>query len=271
MEPETRYAKSGGLRIAYQVIGAGPDLVMVPGLTSHLEVQWRDPGYRRFVRSLSSFCRLVRFDKPGTGLSDPVAGPPTLAPAAPVSYPSGARTPAELVPSGITERVDNCGQALHRKRRVPSRGDLYLSPMAHVTPRGPWPDDLIHWSKPVRTDVCSMFARMLRYAPAASGIRSATRMRATGQNGSSRHVLVLFVSSSTRINEQTSGLLIRGFGVRVPGGAPMWSSRFGLFPLERDSQVRYEEGRGPSRPDHGAVTPEADGLAVGRVEGTFPA
>jgi hypothetical protein len=49
MEPETRYAKSGDLRIAYQVTGAGPDLVMVPGLTSHLEIQWRDPGYRRFV------------------------------------------------------------------------------------------------------------------------------------------------------------------------------------------------------------------------------
>ena len=78
MEPETQYAKSGGLRIAYQVTGEGPDLVMVPGLTSHLEIQWRDPSYRRFVRSLSSFCRLVRFDKRGTGLSDPVAEPPTL-------------------------------------------------------------------------------------------------------------------------------------------------------------------------------------------------
>jgi pimeloyl-ACP methyl ester carboxylesterase/DNA-binding CsgD family transcriptional regulator len=78
MEPETHYAKSGALRIAYQVTGEGPDLVMVPGLTSHLEIQWRDPSYRRFVRSLSSFCRLVRFDKPGTGLSDPVANPPTL-------------------------------------------------------------------------------------------------------------------------------------------------------------------------------------------------
>ncbi len=76
MEPETHYAKSGGLRIAYQVIGEGPDLVMVPGLTSHLEIQWRDPGYRRFVRSLSSFCRLVRFDKRGTGQSDPVTEPP---------------------------------------------------------------------------------------------------------------------------------------------------------------------------------------------------
>ncbi len=71
MEPETYYARSGGLRIAYQVTGEGPDLVMVPGLTSHLEIQWRDLKYRRFVRSLSSFCRLVRFDKPGTGLSDP--------------------------------------------------------------------------------------------------------------------------------------------------------------------------------------------------------
>jgi pimeloyl-ACP methyl ester carboxylesterase/DNA-binding CsgD family transcriptional regulator len=78
MEPETRYAKSGGLRIAYQVTGAGPDLVMVPGLTSHLDIQWRDQGYRRFVRSLSSCCRLVRYDKPGTGLSDPVSEPSTL-------------------------------------------------------------------------------------------------------------------------------------------------------------------------------------------------
>jgi pimeloyl-ACP methyl ester carboxylesterase/DNA-binding CsgD family transcriptional regulator len=78
VEPETNYAKSGHLRIAYQVTGEGPDLVMVPGLTSHLEIQWRDPGYRRFVRTVSSFCRLVRFDKSGTGLSDPVAEPPTL-------------------------------------------------------------------------------------------------------------------------------------------------------------------------------------------------
>jgi pimeloyl-ACP methyl ester carboxylesterase/DNA-binding CsgD family transcriptional regulator len=78
MEPETHYAESGDLRIAYQVMGEGPDLVMVPGLTSHLEIQWRDLSYRRFVRSLSSCCRLVRFDKRGTGLSDPVAEPPTL-------------------------------------------------------------------------------------------------------------------------------------------------------------------------------------------------
>jgi hypothetical protein len=75
------------------------------------------------------------------------------------------------------------------------------------------------WSRPIRFDVCSMFARMPRYGPAPPGIRSATRMRATGQNGSSRHVLALHDSSSRRINEHSSGLLIRGFGVQVPGGA----------------------------------------------------
>jgi hypothetical protein len=66
-----------------------------------------------------------------------------------------------------------------------------------------------------------MFARMPRYALAASGIRRAPRIPATGQNGSSRHVQALFDSSSRRINEQSSGLLIRGFGVQVPGGAPV--------------------------------------------------
>lgn len=78
MEPETLYARSGDVRIAYQVMGAGPDLVVVPGLTSHLEIQWRDLSYRRFMRSLSSFCRVIRFDKRGTGLSDPVPEPPSL-------------------------------------------------------------------------------------------------------------------------------------------------------------------------------------------------
>jgi hypothetical protein len=82
------------------------------------------------------------------------------------------------------------------------------------TPR-PW------WSRPVHADACSMFARMPRDGPAPPGIRSAARMRATGQNGSSRHVLALFDSSSRRIIELSSGLLIRGFGVQVPGVVPV--------------------------------------------------
>ena len=77
MEPETHYAKSGDLRIAYQAMGEGPDLVMVPGLTSHLEIQWRDPGYRRFVRSLSSF--------------GPLRGLTSAAPGCSTWWPSGRR------------------------------------------------------------------------------------------------------------------------------------------------------------------------------------
>jgi pimeloyl-ACP methyl ester carboxylesterase/DNA-binding CsgD family transcriptional regulator len=53
-------------------------LVLVPGLTSHLEVQWEDPAYRSFVRRLSRSARVIRFDKRGTGLSDPVRELPTL-------------------------------------------------------------------------------------------------------------------------------------------------------------------------------------------------
>jgi pimeloyl-ACP methyl ester carboxylesterase/DNA-binding CsgD family transcriptional regulator len=71
--PETRYAKSGDVRIAYQVIGNGPiDLVFVPGFLSNLEVHWEDPGYSHLLRRLGTFTRLIQFDKRGTGLSDRV-------------------------------------------------------------------------------------------------------------------------------------------------------------------------------------------------------
>jgi pimeloyl-ACP methyl ester carboxylesterase/class 3 adenylate cyclase len=77
--PETHYAKSGDVNIAYQVTGQGPfDLVYVPGYVSHLELHWRIPTLAPFFRELSSFCRLIRFDKRGTGMSDPVIGAPTL-------------------------------------------------------------------------------------------------------------------------------------------------------------------------------------------------
>src|SRR5262249_1654915 len=71
--PETRYAVSGDVHIAYQVLGHGPfDLVYVPGFFSHLEYAWEEPAYARFLRQLASFSRLIWFDKRGTGLSDRV-------------------------------------------------------------------------------------------------------------------------------------------------------------------------------------------------------
>src|SRR5918912_4258320 len=76
---ETRYALSGDVHIAYQVTGEGPfDLVFVPGNVTHLELQWRLRTFAPFLLRLSSFCRLIRFDKRGTGMSDPVTGAPTL-------------------------------------------------------------------------------------------------------------------------------------------------------------------------------------------------
>src|SRR6266852_4923040 len=78
--PQIRYARSSGAKIAFRVTGTGPvDVVMVPGLLSHLELDWQNPRYRRFSSSLARASRLIQFDKRGTGLSDPTAGLPTIA------------------------------------------------------------------------------------------------------------------------------------------------------------------------------------------------
>jgi class 3 adenylate cyclase len=77
--PETRYAKKGEISIAYQVVGDGPiDLVVSSGIVSHMALMWSDPEANAMWRRMASFSRLVLFDKPGTGLSDPIAGPPTM-------------------------------------------------------------------------------------------------------------------------------------------------------------------------------------------------
>jgi class 3 adenylate cyclase len=73
MPPETRYAKSGDVNIAYQVVGDGPsDLVYVPGWISNVELMWEEPAHARLLQRLASFSRLILFDKRGTGLSDAV-------------------------------------------------------------------------------------------------------------------------------------------------------------------------------------------------------
>ena len=73
MVPETKYARSGNLHIAYQIAGEGPpDLVFVHGWISHIEHLWEEPSVARFLQRLASFSRLILLDKRGTGLSDPV-------------------------------------------------------------------------------------------------------------------------------------------------------------------------------------------------------
>ena len=77
--PQTRYARSGDVSIAYQVVGSGPtDVVLVPGFATHVELQWELGPVASFLERVASFSRLILFDKRGTGLSDPVADVPTL-------------------------------------------------------------------------------------------------------------------------------------------------------------------------------------------------
>jgi class 3 adenylate cyclase len=77
--PQTRYARSGDVHVAYQVFGAGDlDLVIVPGFITHVELAWEHGPSARFLERLASFARVMTFDRRGAGLSDPVRDAPTL-------------------------------------------------------------------------------------------------------------------------------------------------------------------------------------------------
>ena len=80
MQPETRYARSGDVSIAYQVVGEGPfDVVFIPGVGLARRAAWTTEPFRRRSQSrLASFARLIVFDKRGAGMSDRVAGAPPL-------------------------------------------------------------------------------------------------------------------------------------------------------------------------------------------------
>lgn len=79
MLPNTRYAKSGDVHVAYQVFGNGDiDLVFFPGFVSNIEVYWEEPHFARWLRKLAGFARVITFDKRGTGLSDRLDVLPTM-------------------------------------------------------------------------------------------------------------------------------------------------------------------------------------------------
>src|SRR4051812_11562030 len=79
MQPDTRYARSGDLHIAYQVFGEGSvDLVLVPGFISNVEDTWNNPSAARWLERLGRFARVIAFDKRGTGLSDRTDSAPGL-------------------------------------------------------------------------------------------------------------------------------------------------------------------------------------------------
>ena len=77
--PETRYAQSRDVNVAYQVFGEGDiDLVLVRGFNHHVELSWEAEAFARAFEAFASFARVIVFDRRGTGLSDPVATAPTL-------------------------------------------------------------------------------------------------------------------------------------------------------------------------------------------------
>lgn len=79
MQPQTKYAKSGDVHIAYQVFGEGAiDLVFLSSWVSQIEQIWAWPAGARFYERLAKFSRVIALDKRGAGLSDRVPGTPTV-------------------------------------------------------------------------------------------------------------------------------------------------------------------------------------------------
>jgi class 3 adenylate cyclase len=112
VQPETRYARLGADRVAYQVLGEGPpDLVMTTGNYSHVDMVWEDPGIALFLRTLASFSRLIVFDRRGTGASDPL--------------PPGALPPWEAYAQDLTAVLDAVGS-----QQAALLAQLDASPMA---------------------------------------------------------------------------------------------------------------------------------------------
>ena len=76
---DVRFARSGDVHVAYRSVGEGPiDLVYVQGASTHLEIEWELPQFRRYCERLAEFSRLILFDKRGMGMSDRVPGVTTL-------------------------------------------------------------------------------------------------------------------------------------------------------------------------------------------------
>ena len=76
--PQTRYALSSEVSIAYQTVGDGPDLIFCSGIFSNLDVMWEEPHFAHFLSRLASFTRLTVFDMRGVGLSDRGSEPPII-------------------------------------------------------------------------------------------------------------------------------------------------------------------------------------------------
>lgn len=194
--PDTRYADGPRGALAFQVVGRGPrDLLMVPGMHSHLELQWQLPGYRRFVRGLARFCRFIRYDKLGTGLSDPTRAAPTpderLADLAAVAAAADATTPVLL---GFSE---GGSLAIRYAHTHPVAGLVLYG--ASVRPPPPWHQArldavLAVWGSGRSLD---LFAPSMATDPHARRVAAALE-RAAASPAMARHVVAALATSDAR-------------------------------------------------------------------------
>lgn len=137
MIPQTPYARSGKVNIAYRVTGEGPlDLVYVPGWASHLELRWEEPDHARFLHRLASFSRLITFDKRGTGLSDRV--PDDQLPSLEVGFDSlpGAGRRTMRARSGLSAIIPLCVARL-RPSEV-AKSTWQATDVRNLRLAGPW-------------------------------------------------------------------------------------------------------------------------------------
>ena len=103
MTPETKYASSGSVNVAYQVFGKGNvDLVVVPGRVSNIDTFREEPSVRRFFQRLAGFARVILFDEHGAELSDRVTETPTIEEVIDLRT---ARAPALSVPHSLLMRA----------------------------------------------------------------------------------------------------------------------------------------------------------------------
>lgn len=94
--PDTQYADADGTRIAYQMFGDGPPVLIVSGLLSNVEITWEHELFRRTFERISKHVTAVLFDKRGVGLSDrfdeaSMRSPGSASPSAPVCTPARSR------------------------------------------------------------------------------------------------------------------------------------------------------------------------------------
>ncbi|HEU0316671.1 MAG TPA: alpha/beta hydrolase, partial [Solirubrobacteraceae bacterium] len=252
--PETRYAQSGDLSIAYQVHGTGDHDLLFSGTTaSNVETVWTLPEAHRFFERLGRFARVIRFDRRDTGVSDPIRDDLTLeahvADALAVMDAAGAERP--MLFGGLDGARAMAALAATRPERaaglialIPTvRGAADTPEVAEVVARSlvgdDWPSGLIDvWAPdwagdPVRRD------RLLRYIRTSSSPSQARRLLAMSLHSDVGEVLPL-VQAPTLVlalaDTPVSEAEQRQFAELIPGAVlrRMPGNSFMIYGLDVD-------------------------------------